>query len=78
MPRLARACDVDFGGGDSDAGGGILLRAPLVSGTLNNTGGGGATANGGTVKIYSTCGGQKVRGTITTGRLVKEGILMRP
>jgi hypothetical protein len=60
--------------------GGILLRAPLVgvSGTLKNTGGGGATANGGTVKILSTCGGQNVRGSITTGRLVKEGVLMRP
>ncbi len=68
------------GDGGAGAGGGILLRAPLVSvsGTINNTGGGGATANGGTVKIYSTCGGQNVKGTITSGRLVKEGILMRP
>jgi hypothetical protein len=68
------------GNGGAGAGGGILLRAPLVtvSGTINNTGGGGVKANGGTVKVYSTCGGQNVRGSITTGRLVKEGILMRP
>lgn len=49
-----------------------------VSGTITNTGGGGATTNGGTVKVYSTCGGQNVKGSITAGRLVNEGILMRP
>jgi hypothetical protein len=68
------------GNGGAGAGGGILLRAPLVTvtGTINNAGGGGSTANGGTVKIFSTCGGQNVRGSITTGRLVKEGVLVRP
>lgn len=48
----------------------------IASGTLNNTGGG-ATANGSTVKIFTFCGGQNIKGRITTGRLVEQGILMR-
>lgn len=67
------------GDGGAGAGGGILLRAPLVTvtGTINNSGGS-STNNGGTVKIYSTCGGQAANGPIVTSRLVQKSILMRP
>lgn len=71
-------CSGDGGNGGAGADGGILSRAPLVTvtGTINNSGAT-STNNGGTVKILSTCGGSGVTGQITTGRLVRKGILMR-
>jgi hypothetical protein len=67
------------GGGGAGAGGGILLRAPTVTvtGTINNSGGS-SPNNGGTVKIYSTCGSSIVTNQITTGRLVTEGVSQGP
>ena len=66
------------GNGGAGAGGGILLHAPLVTvtGTLNNSGGS-STANGGTVKVFTPCDQPVLKGSITTGRLLRKGVLMR-
>lgn len=60
------------------AGGGILISAPLltVAGTLDNAGGS-STNNGGTVKIFTPCDQPVLKGSITTGRLLEKGVLMR-
>jgi hypothetical protein len=59
------------GRGGAGSGGGLLLKAPIVTltGTLDASGDSGP-ANGGTVKVfYSATGGLTNAGTVTAGRL---------
>lgn len=57
------------GAGGGGAGGGILLMAPSVSisGALDARGGGGATQNGGTIKVFGDV--RSLGGTLYYGRL---------
>lgn len=58
------------GSGGSGAGGGLLLKSTgasvINSGTIDTTGGNSSTVNGGTVKIFGTCGADTTG--ITSGR----------
>ena len=67
------------GNGGHGAGGGLLLKcavadAILVAGTLDNRGGGDATTNGGTIKVFYSGVDPTGAGTWHYGRLYKEDI----